>query len=76
MAQPETLGKIAEVGGSVMAVTCGLCRWIAVNHDFLAGLGIIAGFLIALAGLGVNWYYNHQRMRLDLRLKPRRSTSN
>jgi hypothetical protein len=64
MANPETLAKVAEVSGAAVAVGCGVCKWLADNHDFLASLGIIVGGGVALLGLAANVYF---RRREDIR---------
>ena len=72
MADPEAIAKAAEISGSTVAVSCGVCRWLVVNHDLLAVLGILIGAIVAVAGLGVSWYYQHQRLKYEVRQKPRR----
>jgi uncharacterized membrane protein len=63
MANPEAAAKVAEIGGSALAVTCGACRWIADNHDFLSGVGVGIGTFVAVAGLVVSTYYRHKEER-------------
>lgn len=60
---PEQMAKSAEIGGSVLAASCGACKWLADNHDLLANFGILFGFLIAGAGFFVNVYYRDREDR-------------
>lgn len=48
---PESIARAAELGGAGLAVTCGACRWIAENHDFISALGMVAGILIGVIGM-------------------------
>ncbi len=54
-------------GGALTAASSGgigLTGWLAENYDWLAGLGVCVGIFVGLAGLAVNIYYQHKRMKL------------
>lgn len=71
-ASPETLGKAAELIGAGGALACGACRWVATNHDFLSGVGIIVGVLIGIAGFLVSTYYSRlESKRRDIEIARR-----
>ncbi|WP_413662499.1 HP1 family phage holin [Microbulbifer sp. CNSA002] len=56
----DTLRELADKAGYMTAIGAGtLAGWLADNW-----LGL-AGVLIAAAGLMVNWYYNHKRLKLQ-----------
>jgi len=66
MSQAIHIAKSAEVGGATVAAVCGVCKWLADNHDFIASLGIIGGFGIALLGWMTSLYF---KRREDIRLE-------
>ena len=72
MPDPETIGKTAELTGSTVAMACGLCRWLVVNHDLIAIMGMFVGASVAVAGFIVNWYYQQQRLKNEVRQRTRR----
>ncbi|WP_444900495.1 holin [Microbulbifer sp. VAAC004] len=60
MTLQDALREIADKAGYMTAIGAGtFAGWLANNW-----LGL-AGVLIAAAGLIVNWYYNHKRLKLQ-----------
>jgi dihydrodipicolinate synthase/N-acetylneuraminate lyase len=57
----EIVAKVAEQGGAGLAVGSGFVAWVSANYYFIAGIGVIAGIVIGLAGLAVNTYYQWKR---------------
>jgi hypothetical protein len=67
----EVIAKVAEQGGAGLAASSGVVAWVSSNYYFLAGVGVIAGIVIGLAGLAVNTYFQWKRdQREAARLGP------
>jgi hypothetical protein len=67
MAEQLVIGvahKSTQLGGG-LAFGSGLVKWISENHDLLAGLGIIAGICVGLAGTIVQFHFQRRRDRRE-----------
>lgn len=60
---PQHVAQVAQKGGATVAFSSGVMGWLAENHQAIASLGVFAGILIGLIGLGANIYYQHQRSK-------------
>ena len=62
----EVAAKVAEIGGSCTSIGCGALKFLSDNHDAIGSIGIIGGLLIAIAGFGVNCYYQWRRDQREI----------
>lgn len=63
----EKVAKVAEGGGSFVAVTSGTVQFLGLNHDEWAIVGIVVGIGIALCGYLTGLVYQHLNYRLNKR---------
>ena len=55
-ATSKTGGAAAIVSGGV-----GVTGWLAANYEWLAGLGVMVGIFVGIAGLCANVYFQWRR---------------
>lgn len=58
--QTETLDHLAATGGKTIAAGAGMTSWgWLISNEFLG----LVGALVAVAGLGITWYYKRESNR-------------